>query len=226
MNLEQAQNWFLNFSERKRQIAFSITSVIAGGAILIGYSQMGPNAMNYAQAEEVFAKWATSPQDAVLYASMKEAMRNVPELQKKYEATIVQTLLNTDKLQDALSMAHSSLARVKDEVPFHAVYAQASLLIEQGNFQEALEKAVSLKEQMGPSFLKENKAGALLYMHNLLRIACLHQELKNRPGERAAWEELESILQLESKPAQSLLGNFTEREVNLIQYIAERKKAL
>jgi len=57
MNFAQAQNWFLSISERKKQIGVAVASVIAGGAILIGYFQTGPNALNYAEAEGIFAKW-------------------------------------------------------------------------------------------------------------------------------------------------------------------------
>ncbi len=220
------QNWFLNLSERKKQIGVSAISVIVGAAVLIGYFQTGPNAFRYAEAEGVFAKWNATPQDDALYASLKEIIRNVPALQKKYEAAIAQKLINTDKLGEALVMANHSLSRVKDEVPFHATYAMTSLLIEQGSFQKALENAVALKEQMGPSFLKENKGGSLLYVHNLMRIACLQQELRNRPGEKAAWEELEDCLRTESRLAQVFKDSFSEKQVNLTQYIAERKKAL
>ena len=226
MDFVQAQNWFLNLPERKKQIGASVALVIAGAAILIGYFQTGPNAINYAEAEGIFAKWSASPEDETLYVSMQEAMRNVPALKEKYEATIAQKLINSNKLGEALVMANRSLCRVKDEVPYHATYARTSLLIEQGHFQEALEKAVALKETMGNSFLTEYKGGSLLYVHNLLRIACLQQELKNRPGEKAAWEELEAFLQTESKTAQILLGSFSEKQVNLSQYIAERKKSL
>jgi len=79
---------------------------------------------------------------------------------------------------------------------------------------------------MGDTFLTEKKGGSLLYVHNLLRIACLQQELKNRPGERAAWEELENFLQTDTQIAHTLLGSFSEKEVNLSQYITERKKTL
>ncbi len=220
------ENWLLNFSERKKQIAISAASVIAGVAILIGYFQMGPNALSYAEAETAFTKWSATPNDDALYASLKSAIRNVPALQKKYEATIAQKLIDMDKLDEAIAMADRSLSRVKNEVPYHAAFAGTSLLIERGSFQEALEKSVALKEQMGTSFLTEYKGGSLLYAHNLLRIACLQQELNNKPGEKAAWEELELFLQTKAKSAQILLGSFSEKQIDLTQYSAERKKAL
>lgn len=226
MDISETALWLQNLSERKKQIVVSAASCIAGVAILVGYFQSGPNALNYAQAEGAFAEWEASPKDERLYKSMKEAIQSVPELQKKYEGSIAQKLLDTDRLNEALVIANRSLNRVKEEVPFHAIYAETSLLIEQGEFQQALQNAVALKEEMGSSYLKEQKGGSLLYVYNLLRIACLQQELKNRPGEKAAWEELESFLQTGNRLAHTLLDNFSEKQVNLTQYIAERKKAL
>ncbi|MBU6383943.1 MAG: hypothetical protein KGR16_06485 [Verrucomicrobia bacterium] len=226
MDLAQAQNWFINLSERKKQIAVSIASVIAGVVILIAYFQAGPNALKYAEAEDTFSKWIVAPPDEALYQNMLDAMRHVPALHKKYESAIAQKLINTDKLDEAIVMANRSLVRVKEEVPFHATYAMTSLLIEQGKYQEALEKAVALKEQMGSAYFTQQKGGALLYVHNLLRIACLQQQLHNRPGEKAAWEELSALLATKSRSVQRLLGNFSDKQINLSQYIAERIKNL
>jgi hypothetical protein len=226
MKILEAMNWMQNLSEKKKQLIIGTVSVIGGVALLIGYFLSGPNALNYASAEMAYAKWSASPHDDQLYESMKEAIRSIPALQKKYEASIAQKLLNIDKINEALVLANQSLYRVKEEVPFHAMYAKTSLLIEQGNFQESLQQAVALKELMGSSFLTEQKAGSLLYVYNLLRIACLQQELKNRPGEKAAWEELEAFLKTDSRLAQTLVESFSDQQANLNQYIAERKKAL
>lgn len=226
MEISEVSNLIVNLSERKKQIAIGSSSVIAGIAILIGYFQAGPNALSYAKAEAAYADWEAAPLDDALYTSMKEAIRTVPALEKKYEASIAQKLINTDKLAEGLAMANRSLNRVKEDAPFHSTYAHTSLLIEQGNFQTALENAVALKEQMGTSYVAGDKGGALLYAHNLIRIACLQQELKNRPGEKAAWEELETLLEIKTPVTDLILSNFSEKQINLSQYISERKKAL
>ena len=211
-----------NVTEQKKRIAIGSAAVIGGVALLIAYFQSGPTPMTYAQAEDSFIKWEASPQDENLYQEMRKAMRSVPILGKKYEAAIAQKLLNTDRLSDALKIAAHSLDRVKDETPFHANYARNSLLIEQGNYQQALENAVTLKENMG-AFAKHIGPGSLLYAHNLLRIACLQQELKNRHGERAALEELETFISANKQMSELVIESFSE---NLIQYIAERKRVL
>lgn len=214
------------FYENQKRILIGSASVIGGVAILIGYFNSGPNAINYAEAESAFAQWKDSPLDEKLYMSMQEAIKAVPSIGKKYEATIAQNLLNTDRMEEALVMANRSIERVKDEAPFHVTFAESSLLIEQGNFQQALENAVALKEEMGSTFGSSDKGGSLLYIHNLLRIACLQQALHNGPGEKVAWEELEDLLEANTRLSQLILGNFSSEEVDLSQYIQMRKKEL
>lgn len=220
MELLEAPTFVQILQNRKKEIAIGSTAVIAGVAILIGYFQSGPDASSYAQTEATFAKWEASPQDEDLYRDMKEAVRKTPALGKKYEAVIAQKLLNTEKIDEALEMANRSINRVQEETPFHSQYARTSLLIEQGSYQQALENAVALKEQ-----LSKEAPASLLYAHNLLRIACLQQELKNRPGEKAAWEELETLLK-GSSHSDLVLSNFSDKNIDLTQYITERKKSL
>lgn len=226
MNIFEVPGWIQNLPERKKQLGVSAASVIAGVAILIGYFQSGPNALNYAEAETAVAKWSASPGDGKLYLGMKEALRQVPDLGVRYEASIAQNLMNTDQLDKALVMANRALSRVEQDIPYHAHFAKTSLLIEQEDFQKALEASVALKEQMGSVFLESHQGGSLLYVHNLLRIACLQQELQNRFGEKAAWEELEGFLNGKSKLAEKFLASFSEKQVDLTQYITERMKSL
>lgn len=206
--------------EKRKQLIVGAASVVAGVAILIGYFQSGPNALTYAEAESAFAKWEASPQDEALYQAMRQAIKAVPALERKYEPIIVQQLLNTARIQDALVMADRSLHRVEQEAPFHTSYARTSLFIEQGKFQEALERAVALKEEMG-SLYTSKKGGAVLHAYNLLRIACLQQALHNRAGEKAALDELEQFLSAKGVYSSEV---FSEKE--LTRYVTERRKGL
>lgn len=213
-----------NLINQKKRIVIGFGSVFTGTVLLLGYFRSGPDALSYAKAESAFSEWEASPENDQLYAAMQHAIGTVPSLKKKYEGAIAQKLLNTDKINEALVMAQRSLQRVKGEIPFHSAYAETSLLIQQGNCQKALENAVALKEQMGN--VSELKAGALLYAYNLLRIACLQQELKNRPGEKASWEELESFLGKNRDLSNVFMGSFSQKSATLSQYIAERKQSL
>ena len=209
----------------------SAAAIFAGVVVLIIYFQSGPNPEAYAAAEEAVAKWETARDDAS-YREMRKALKKVPAVEKKYEAVIAQKLFQGDQLSEALSLAHRSLKRIEGEAPFHAAYGQTSILIEQGAYQDTLQKSVGLKEQMARALdwaqMTEEQlvGGSLLFAHNLLRIACLQQELKNKPGEKAAWEELETFLKAKEALSSLVFGSFREKGLDLKNYIAERKKHL
>lgn len=206
----------LQLQERKKELITAAAATLGGAAILIGYFQSGPDAAAYAKGYEAFAAWEASPLDQSLYEKMQEAFRKAPDLRKKYEAVVAQRLIDSEKWSDALRAAQNSLARVRDTVPYHAEYGQNTLLIEKGEYQKALERAFALKDQI----LKNPYPGTpVLYVHNLLRIATLQQKLKNGPGEKAAWDELEQYLSRDET-------YFSDKQFDLSQYIKERKKAL
>jgi len=223
-----------NFPFLNRRWISATAAILAGLALLTYYFQSGPKAPAFAQAERIFAKWAASPQDEALFQEMTQALKKVPPLQQKYEAILAQKLIERGKGAEALRIAHHALELAREEAPFHAAFAETSLLIEQGEYQTSLERAVALKEQMVRECNVARFAndpmigGSLLYAHNLLRVACLQQELKNRPGEKAAWEELEGFLNLkeDSPLSQYVLSSFHEKGIDLSHYIAERKSAL
>lgn len=226
IDISKAWSWYLSLSERTRQVSLSVLFSTLGVAVLISYLQTEPAATSYAEAEAMISKWKSSRHDENLYTSMQQALKSVPALQKKYEAAIAQRLINTHRLEDAVVMANRALLRVKEEVPLHASYGKISLLIEQEKYQEALEGAVALKERMGTSYLEKEQTGSLLFAYNLLRIAALQQKLKNKPGEKAALEELEAFLKTEHKSAKALIHTFSEDATNLSAYISERMKNL
>jgi len=209
-------------------------AVFAGFCVLIFYFQSGPKVPDFVRAETLVAKWTAVPDDPALFQEMSQALKKVPDLQKKYEPVIAQKLMEGGKGAEALQIAYRSLGLARLEVPYHAHFAETSLLIEQGQYQVALERAAGLKERMVKEcnvesfWSKQAVGGALIFAHNLLRIACLQQELKNNPGEMAAWEELEEFLnKSEESPAGHLLLNtFQEKGLNLTHYIQERKSIL
>jgi hypothetical protein len=207
---------------------------LAGIAVLIFYFQSGPKAFDFARAESLVTKWAALPNDDSLFAEMVQALNKVPALQKKYEPVIAQKLLEGGRGAEALQIAYRSLDLARSEAPYHAHFAETSLLIEQGEYQTALERAAALKERMARECNIEAfcgsrlTGGSLLFAHNLLRIACLQKELKNEPGEIAAWDELEGFLkQIEQSPVAGLfIHSFGEKGLDLTHYIAERKSLL
>jgi hypothetical protein len=217
-----------------RRWVFAVLSSLAGVAVLVFYFQSEPKALDFARAEALVAKWRTLPEDGSLFQEMSQALKKVPSLQIKYEPVIAQKLIEGGKGAEALQISTHALNLAKGETPYHADFAETSLCIERGNYQAALERAAGLKEKMARECNVElfwgNRlvGGSLLFAHNLLRVACLQQELKNRPGELAAWSELEGILKThgESPAVLLLLSSFQEKGMDLTHYIAERKSRI
>lgn len=221
----------LFFSANRRWVA-SIGSCLAGILVLAFYFLSAPNSEDYLAAEESFVRWSAAPQEELLYRQMKAALKKTPDLEKKYRMKIAQKLLEKERVDEALAWAGKSLKQFDAEVPFHSAYGETTLFIEKGEYQQALEQAVHLKESMLQALpwmkteLEGLKGGLVLYAHNLLRIASLQQHLNNRPGEKAAWEEFERFMNERGSLAGIVYGNFREKGVDLSQYILERKRHL
>lgn len=226
--------WFNRFSFLDRRWLSASAAVFFGIVILIVYSQSGSSASSFMRAEKVFAEWESMPQDEALFRAMSQALEQVPELRDKYQAVIAQQLIAVGKGAQAFPLAYGVLETAREETPLHADYAETSLLIEQGECQRALERAVGLRERIAKECDVEKfcqdvlVGGAFLYAHNLLRIAFLQQELQNAPGETAAWHDLEAFLERgRSSPVSELiLNSFREEGVDLAHYMADRKRQL
>lgn len=215
------------FSLEQRRWILSGTAFFAGLIVLTVALKSTPGPEAYTLAEAAVNKWQVNG-DTGSYFEMKKALKKVPNLERKYNAVIAQKLFQKDRLSDALNIAYSSIQKIEEEAPFHAAYGKTSLLIEQGSYQDALEKSVGLKERMQKqcNFQNPNAGGTFLYVHNLLRIACLQKELKNKPGEKAAWDELERFLGSKSSLSQAVFSQFRDKGLDLSHYIIERKKQL
>lgn len=115
-------------------------------------------------------------------AELQEILKRRPELNADYEGDIAQFLLEWGKVGVALPLADQTLQRVSsDSISDYLSYATTSLLIEQKQYQAALDAAITLKPK-----LKNND---LVNALNLIRIALLQQQLENRAGELEAWQE-------------------------------------
>lgn len=205
---------------RKKEILMSLLAVVTFAVACITYAASGPTPASYMAAEEAYSAWLAEPKDTTRYKAMEKAFKKVPALKKKYESAIAQKLLVIGRTEEALKMARGVLARAKGHAPLHATFAEGSLLIEQGKYQQALEQAVALKEQM------QDHKPFILYAEVLIRIANLHQQMNNHPGEKVAWEELQAHLKTDPAGADSILGSFSEKQIDLTHYVLERQKIL
>lgn len=221
LNRTKVHQWFLG------------TTIVA--VSLVAYLSFGPSDRDYAEAKRSFEKWKDSPSDDGLAKNMKKSLNRLPGLTKGLESEIAQTYLSCGESDKAAAFALSPLARLREISPFHAEFGEGALLIERGEFQKALELSVALKEKLeqslGSDLWKGKRMGpsSAVYVSNLLRIACLQKQLKNAPGELAAWEELKGLLEAEgevSTAAKILRANFDTKKFTLLDFISQRERSI
>ncbi len=172
------------------------------------------------ELKNMMARWQEKPNDLVLFEKVSQALKKHPKLLRQYDASIAQTLIGMACYDQAAPYTDGPLAYLRNESPEHASFSETTLLIEKGLYQDSLEKAIRLKEQMG-------KEESFLYFHNLLRIASLQKHLSNLPGEMAAWEDCKEFLGWKeglsaSCFSEEILRLYKEKNIDLKEYVQNR----
>jgi tetratricopeptide (TPR) repeat protein len=225
------QFYFLN---RKKVYLYTGATIFSVAALIV-FCSLTPNDMEYHRAIETFEKWKLNPHDLNLEKEMKHAVEKVPGRWRSMEAKIAQVYLGAGMVEKAEPIARACLLRLSEESPDHAAFAKASLLIEKEQYQKALEASVALKEEMEKALDSQLWKGSrlegksVLYACNLLRIAVLQKQLRNSPGELAAWEEVKGLIEVggeSSAAAQFLQANFGRKQFSLSDFISQREKSI
>lgn len=188
-------------------------------------------------ANQTYSDWKdASFKDSEKLDKLKSLVKKYPNLQPKYEGLIIQNLLMNDKLsKDDNSLADKALERIKSDLPFYYEYSKNAILINNGEFQEALNKSKELKTKMLGNFslleAKGLEAYCILFSFNLLRIALLEEKLSNVNNELLAWQELEDYLNIGSNKSNVQIQTvsktfkdiFNENGIELTDFIQYRK---
>jgi hypothetical protein len=201
----------------QRKIVGWIATVLGISILAIVFATYHAGAEMTQKARVAFEQWKKTPNDEHLTKEMQLALEKAPSLRLVFEAEIVQTLLSHGST--STNIAAQCIERLQEDSPLHAEFATASLLIEQKEYQKALEMSVSLKEHL------EEQSG--LYGWNLLRLAFLHKQLQNPSGELAAWEEVKTYMQKDEVMA----GKFYEMGIgkpdfSLSDFITHREREI
>lgn len=162
---------------------------------------------------QAFDRWMLQGE---AFDKLELALKQNPEMESKYAARIADKLVAQNEGERASIVAQNVFKRVLEQTPQHTAFAEASILIAKGEYHEALKEAISLKDS-----IDEN---SILFGFNLVRIASLYRQLEARDQELAALEELEYYLHTNEKSAAVLTECFSEGNVTLSDYIAERKQ--
>lgn len=133
--------------------------------------------------------------DAALQ-ELNRILEKHPELQASYDGVIAQELLNQGDLTAATPFIERTFKRVQGETsPAYLQFSQTSVTLAQDKLTEALTQAYALQVDMLKEINNQPPAfGGTLYAFNLIRIALIEKELKNKDGEQKALAELKEIV--------------------------------
>lgn len=185
-------------------------------AIFLAFNlRTGSSIQDHLAAKREFAKWEQSPSDLGQLHRLFAFWDKNPAFRKQTQALVVQALIQEKLFDQAALYAEEPISHLRVDFPEHAFFAETTLLIERGLHQEALEKAIRLKDQMG-------KEESFLYAHNLLRIAALQKLLQNGPGEITAWRECEEFFSSGSPFALEMLRCYREKKIDLRKYVQDQ----
>jgi predicted negative regulator of RcsB-dependent stress response len=164
-----------------------------------------------------------------------------PELHSAYDGAIAQTLLNRGQTAEAKPFIVNTLNRIQDEgLKLYNSFASTTLLISESQYEEALKASQTLHqtmlEELNKGIGEDRSFSEVLFAFNLLRIAMLHQQLKNNNEELLAWQQWKSYSGLDrasKKPTiinpmafRVIIQQLATGNIALPDYIAYREKAL
>jgi hypothetical protein len=174
-----------------------------------------------------FQQESVSSEDSATSSSYLEQLEAImqrhPELKPRYEGPLAQTLLITGQTPQAQVFVEDIFKRTQpDHLQFYQDYSQASLLISQGHYSDALQQTQQLQSSLDQ--LNE-QTHPILYVFNLIRLAMLYQQTGQSKEELQTWKQLQNQPQrVEAVFAASQVYKIGQASLN--QYIEERKKAL
>ncbi|MCB1107130.1 MAG: hypothetical protein KDK76_03440 [Chlamydiia bacterium] len=222
----------------KKLLFYVVPLALLGGIFLAKMgTRKGKAEEEYVSAMQAFNKW-----DQILdcdnenFSSLEKIIKKHPELHAHYDALIGQNLLAVHSPKKAMPYIERTLKRTNQ--PYYSDYARNSICISEGKYEEALEKAYSLKENMmgDGAFWEKGKDHSSLFAFNLIRIATLCHQLENKKGELEAWKEIKQYggWDVEAPASEKigqegfvqLLSHFSVQETTLLDYIASREEEL
>jgi len=159
------------------------------------------------------------------FDKLEEIMARHPELHDKYDNALAHALLKDPlcgEIQDKVDAALKRSEQLLKTPPLdlYRDYTETSVLINDGQFEAALVKALSL--QHTATDLSEKPDTLLAF--NALRIASLYQQLGRVQEEQQTWQQVKEEISSKSKDSgyDALAEHLQEGHVSLSQYIQAR----
>ncbi len=196
LNTDYLAEWV---SHRMQYIIYGLVGflVILAAVYLLTNRNTKLSEKQYQEASQAFTLFAKpSTEEAEQAKALKDLsalMAKHEDLEATYGGAVAQILINRGNATDAISLAQETLRRTaKDNLPFYHQYAETTLLIVKGKYQDALAQAQQLQQLIEEEIKtipnwRSRSFGAELFPLNLFRIAMLQKQTGDKAGERATW---------------------------------------
>lgn len=147
-----------------------------------------------------YTKWIQNKEESSIQ-QLLSLLKEYPELSKKYDAMIAQTLLSQHTELETAAVLQRLIARNQSALPNYYQLSYVAQCILEKDFPTALEVSLQLKEQAKPD--------SYLYGLNLIHIAAIYRAMGNVEEEKSAWQFVYDFLQDENNDPKGI-----KREIN------------
>jgi hypothetical protein len=233
--------WVNFFSTYWRQVIYGALAIVllALSAYLFFFNN-AHREQNYLKAEIDFQRYLLADSnDNAQFEQLQESFRQSPQLLQKYQGAFAQELTKQGKWDEALTYATAAIERSANIQPLlFEEFSQASLLIGQKEYRQALEISKNLNQILSTLPYEHHYQSGynLLGAYSLLRIAILQQEIGSPFEELQAWLEYKNFTAKKnlftnednttSDNLSLLQNNFRAGDVSLNDYIVHRETIL
>lgn len=133
-----------------------------------------------------YTKWMQNKEESSIQ-SLLPLLKKYPELAKKYDAMIAQTLLVQYTASESDPVLQRLIVRNQSALPSYYQLSYIAQCVLRKDFATALEVALQLKEQARPD--------SYLYGLNLIQIAGIYRGMGATEQEKDAWHSVYNFLQ-------------------------------
>ena len=244
--------YFQWFVERRQYIPYVSLAILL--VIFLAFKfftgKAAKTESNYLLAENYFAMIQRSIRSEAGAGNREQALTKLknltdsyPELHSRYDGLIAQLLITQGDSEGARPYANRTFSRTaQNNLPYYSDFSHTTLLIANDQHQQALEKALALKDQLIENAAQNKTApqnrnfGDTLFAYNLLRIAMLKKELGPPEEEIQAWKEWKQYARIGGQSPSNdyfaaeafiaLNNQVGEDNFSLLQYIEAREEEL
>lgn len=195
---------------------------------------------DYLQVENHFDSLMRNPslaEDETI-SELVAFVKKHPELQARYDGQLAQLLINQGDFSTSAPIADRAMNRtIHDTLPFYGDFAQITLLINDEQYENALDQSKQLHEKLRESARTSFKEktdrpfGDLLFAYNLLRVGMLQQKLNKLFQEKYTWTEWQRYAKepegnlingIDPRGFHQIMRQFEEGNISLNDYFTAR----